>query len=322
MTLRESARRLGVGRLVYRTWHQPRGFLRRCLEEGPVTLARTHRGRREMERAVDSLPPVHPPASRNAGGPPICFLTGHAFRHMTALCAATLLHRAGESLPIHLLDDGTLTAADGDALERVLGDVVVEPAAAIESRLDEHLPASRFPTLRRRRIEYPHLRKLTDVHAGCTGCRVVLDSDMIFHRRPDALLAWLREGRLPLHMIDCQDSYGYSMQLMEEFAGHPIPSRLNVGVVGLDSATIDWETLERWAVAMLEREGSSYYQEQALVAMMLAGRPCDALPATDYVCMPDPANPAHEAAVLHHYVAESRHLYFQRAWRPAVEALR
>jgi hypothetical protein len=232
------------------------------------------------------------------------------------------VRHAGESLPIQLLDDGTLTAADIAALQRVLGDVAIESATAIESRLDAFLPMSRFPTLRRRRLEYPHLRKLTDVHAGRTGRRVVLDSDMLFFRRPAALLAWLRAGRQPLHMIDCQDSYGYTPQLMEELAGHPIPSRLNVGVVGLDSATIDWETLELWAAAMLHREGSSYYQEQALVAMMFAGRERDALPAAEYVCMPDPGNPAHEAAVLHHFVAESRHVYHQRAWRLAIESLR
>ena len=58
------------------------------------------------------------------------------------------------------------------------------------------------------------MRKLTDVHAGRTGWRLFLDSDMLFFARPDFLLAWLADPRQPCHMIDVVSAYGYSPGLM------------------------------------------------------------------------------------------------------------
>lgn len=285
-------------------------------------LLRSWRGRRSMEQAARDLGSQSVPADSQAPGAEFHFLTGRDYWFMTAFCAATLLRHAGSPLRIVLDDDGTLEDEHLRTLRLLLGDVVVHDAASIESMLDRALPAGCHPILRARRAEYPHLRKLTDVHAGQQGARVVLDSDMLFWRRPDALLDWIAKPTGCLCMTDCQDSYGYSFGLMEELAGAPVPRRLNVGIVGMDSATIDWQAVERWAGEMLRREGSSYYQEQALTAMLMAGHEARFLDAEDYVVCPKAQEAAHPHAVLHHYVAESRHAYLQTAWRRALADLR
>jgi hypothetical protein len=138
---------------------------------------------------------------------------------------------------------------------------------------------------------------------------------MLFFRRPDALLAWLETPCQPLHMADVKDSYGYSPGLLRAIAGQTVPSRLNVGVCGLRSDDIDWEQLENWNCRLIEAEGTSYYEEQALVALLLTGRDAECLPPADYLLMPSDAECRQPTAALHHYVDLSKRGYFRHAWR-------
>jgi hypothetical protein len=301
------------GRLVYLGWYQPLAAIRRSFREGgPLNQWRTACGRQEMEQAAARLPPLSPPA---ADAPEICFLTGRRFWFQTAFCFWSLCRHAGRPLRAVIYDDGSLDAARREECMRVFPGARLVTAAEIETRLDLHLPAARFPTLRARRLAYPNLRKLTDVHAGGRGWRLVLDSDMIFFRRPDALLAWLDAPSRPLHMADVQDAYGYSPALLRSLAGGPVPSRINVGICGLRSDAIDWDRLEYWNRSLIAAEGLSYYEEQALTALMLAGGEAECLPAADYRLMPGPAECRRPTAVLHHYVDLSKRGYFREAWR-------
>jgi hypothetical protein len=58
-----------------------------------------------------------------------------------------------------------------------------------------------------------------------------------------------------------------------------------------------------------------YYQEQALVALMLAGHDAQCLPSRDYLLLPDEAECRRPTAALHHYVDLSKRGYFRHAWR-------
>jgi hypothetical protein len=313
MTVRLLARRAGLGRLAYLGWHAPRGFVRRCAREGAVNLWLAARGRRAMEQAATRLPTL----PRGIGAPrlEVHFLTGRRFWYQTAFCAHSLVRHAGEPIRVVLIDDGTLEPDQAAALRGVIPDLELVPPDAVRDRLDGHLPADRYPALRQRRLVYPHLRKLTDVHAGQSGWRLVLDSDMLFFRRPAALLGWLAAPARPCHMVDVENAYGYSPALLEELAGGPVPDRVNVGACGLRSDAIDWDRLEYGCRVTLEREGSHYLQEQALTAVFLAGRQCDVLPADEYVVRPTRAEARCPRAALHHYVAESKAWYFRDAWR-------
>ena len=153
--------------------------------------------------------------------------------------------------------------------------------------LDRHLPEARFPELRARRLNYPHLRKLTDIHCWRRGWTLVLDFDMLFFREPRFLLDWLAAPATACHMLDAMPAYGYSTHLMEELAGHPIPPLVNVGFCGLRSDAIDWDELERWCKELVAREGMSYFLEQAITAMLVAGKPRAEASAVDYRVLPD-----------------------------------
>jgi hypothetical protein len=138
---------------------------------------------------------------------------------------------------------------------------------------------------------------------------------MLFFRRPNLLLDWLANPDRPCHLVDALRAYGYSPGLMFELSGRPEPDRINVGVCGLRSETIDWDAMEFWCRTMLCREGPSYLQEQALTALLLSGQACLRLPEADYQVMPSLSEGKNPTAVLHHYVAQSKRSYFQYGWR-------
>ena len=305
---------LGLGRLAYRLWHRPLAALRASRDAGgPVQQWITARGQAEMEAAAENLPTSH--LAPAAGLPELHFLTGSKFWYQTAFCLHSLQIRSQLVFRPVFHDDGTLGSEHAGRLQHLFPHAEIRLRAAQEERLASVLPASRFPFLQERRRNYPNILKFTDAHAGARGWRLVLDSDMLCFRPPDFLLAWLAAPDRPLHMVDVANAYGYPLPLMAELAGAAIPDRINVGLTGLQSDKIDWEKIESWCRRLIEAHGTSYYLEQALVAMLVAGQPCAVAPAADYLLAPAEQECRAPSAVLHHYVANSKRGYFRHAWR-------
>ncbi len=303
----------GAGRAVYLAWHAPLAWCRRSRREGgPWQQWLDHRGRRAMQAAARRLPVQAPVAS---GAPEAYFLTGRRFWYQTAFCAASLAGRSGHPWRFTFHDDGTFDDALTREATRLFPGCRVVSRTETETRLERALPAARFPALRSQRLTYLHLRKLTDVHAGLEGWRLVLDSDMLFFRRPDEVLAWSGNPTVALHLTDVSNAYGYPATALTQLAGAPLPERLNVGVCGLRSDTIDWTQLEDWTAALLSRHGTSYYLEQALVALLAARAPACLLPPSRYHVLPTEEECRRPTAVLHHYVDLSKRGYFRHAWK-------
>lgn len=301
------------GRLLYLLYHAPRGSLERSYRAGgPIQQWITRRGQAAMLTAAGHLPPHSAPP---ATAPRIAFLTGKKFWYQTAFCASSLLRVTDRPLVFEFIDDGTFDDAFAAEARRLFPGCLITTTADAEARLDTALPVTRFPALRSQRLTYLHLRKLTDAHAGRTGPRLVLDSDMLFFRRPSALLAWFDDPAQPIHMLDVQDAYGYPAATLAELAGTAVPPLVNVGILGLRSDRIDWGKLEHACATLLSRHGTSYYLEQALSALLLAGQSAQRLPVADYRLMPEEAECRAPTAALHHYVADSKRGYFRHAWR-------
>jgi len=317
MKTRSTARSLGLGRAAYWLWHAPAASIKRSISAGgPLEQLRDGRAHAAMTRAAAQLTPQS--STPGTGWPELHFLTGKKFWDQTAFCLQTFQAHAGHAARAVFHDDGSADEATCAQLTRLFPAARWRLAKEIEAELDAVLPAAKFPVLRERRAHYPNLRKLTDVHAGAHGWRLVLDSDMLFFRQPDFLLAWLAAPDRSLHMVDVQDSYGYSRSLLESLAGAPLPPRVNVGLCGLRSDALDWEKLEFWCRRLIEAEGTSYYLEQAIVAMLLAGRDCAVAPAEDYLLLPSENECRSPRAVMHHYVAQSKRGYFRHAWPHAL----
>jgi hypothetical protein len=315
MSLQHTAQRLGLGRLALALWHRPVARLRDSWRNGgPIVERETERQRAEMAAAAALLPAL--PARPGAPRVTVHLLTGRRFWYQTAFCLHSFAQHSERGLDAAIYDDGTFDDPLRAQLARMGSGLTFHPSAHIRERLNDLLPESRFPVLRERWQNYPNLRKLTDPHLGSTGWKLVVDSDLLFFRRPGFLLDWLAAPDRVLHAVDCEESYGYSRDLMERLAGAPIPPLVNVGLCGLRSETLNWPELEAWCAELIAREKTSYYLEQALVAMLAArAQPCAIAPAADYLTKPGREEGRAPTAVMHHYVAESKRWYFRHGWR-------
>ena len=301
------------GQLLYQLWHRPMGRIRDSLTNGgPWQEHRTERGRLEMENEAVKLP-VLPIAT----GPALDLhlLTGRRFWYQTAFCLWTLARQTGRPLAPVIYDDGSLTDEFRAPLARLFPAARFVARSETVARLDKLLPVAKFPALRERWLNYPNIRKLIDPHLSSTGWKLVLDSDLLFFHRPQFLIDWIDHPTRPLHAVDCETSYGYSRPLMYELAGAQVRDLVNVGLTGLNSGELDWERLESWCQILINREQTNYYLEQALVAMLVAGRECAIAPADEYVTLPVEPEVTACRAVMHHYVAHSKRWYFQHNWR-------
>ena len=311
--MKTALRSLGLGRLLLNFYHTAVNRLRDSLRHGgPWEQRRTEKGRQEMERAAHTLPLLAP----SPGDPvELHLLTGRRFWYQTAFCLWTFARQTKRPLAPVIYDDGSLTAEWQAPLLRLFPAARFVSREETVARLDQHLPTEKFPVLRERWLNYPNIRKLTDPHVGRTGWKLVLDSDLLFFHRPDFVLDWLAMPDRPVQAVDCATSYGYSRPLMDRLAGAGVADLVNVGLTGLDGSAIDWERLEHWTRELQSRERTSYYLEQALIAMMVAGRGCAIAPAADYLTRPELPEARDCRVVMHHYVDHSKRWYFQHNWR-------
>lgn len=279
---------------------------------GYINYKRMLQARNQMKLVAAKLPP----SKSYPDGLPIYFLTGREYLYQTLFCISSLIKASSAKFHFTLIDDGTLNENLVKRINAQLPGAEIITAATIEENLEIVLPASRYPTLRAKRKVYPHLRKLTDIHIHQTNpWKLVLDSDMLFWNDPVELISWLKHPDKPLHLIDCINSYGYSNQLMERLCQTKIKPMINVGAIGFNSNSINWDDLESWIKTLEATEGTSYYLEQALTAMLLGNQDSVTLAASDYIVNPDSTQVHQKTGILHHYVDTSKESYFKIAWQ-------
>jgi hypothetical protein len=318
--LKVLARRVGLNHALDFVWRHPVRELRQLAQDGgPFERQRTQTGHEAMKRAALTLPAMSTPPKGAESR--VHVLTGRKFWHQSVFCIASLQSVMPFRVTPVFYSDGSLDADVAASLIRVLPWSEFVSESAITDRLEEILPTGRYPTLRSRRIEYVHLRKLTDIHVFQGHWKLVADSDLLFFRRPDAIMEWFEKPHL-MAMADIVDNYGYPPEYLAALAGGSMPPRFNVGLYGLDSSIIDWDKVEYWCARQLSDFGPSYLQEQGLTAMLAAGQPARMLSDDDFVLMPDIKEGRSPGAVMHHYVNHSKRSYFQHGWRIIDERLR
>ena len=300
-------------------YRYPKGAWKQLQRNGglvnSLTIARAKADMQKASLALDLSGIIKPSVNTSH----LYFLTGKKYWYQTAFCLKSLLLTTQNEVSSTIVDDGTMDEFWVNKIKHHCPNIGIERHLNVEERLNKDLPESRYPFLRKKRLVYPHLKKLTDIHVGKTGYKMVLDSDMLFYREPNAVLEWLKKPTKPFHLVDVVSSYGYSQSLMESLCGKPIPERINVGLIGLNSAAIDWEKVEYWGKNLEAKEGTSYFLEQALTAMIIGDSEAVVGPADQYIVMPNKEEVFHPTAVLHHYVDISKEWYFKHAWRRFIQ---
>jgi hypothetical protein len=308
------------GKILYRLWYQPIAKVQACVREGgPWEQLQNRRGQLQMQAAAHQLPPM-PRSHADAPELRVHLLSGQRFAYQSVFCLYTLAKRIGNSSLIpEIYDDGSLAGEAEKLIREKFPQALIHPYRELVDQLDARLPLAQFPTLRERWLNYPHIRKLIDVHLadGPTDWRLVLDSDLLFWRRPEALLQWVAKPSAPIHAIDSVENYGYPREALARIAGCEIPPLVNVGLIGLQSSSIDWDFLESASKTLISAHGTSYYLEQALSALLVARsvKSPIAVPGGEYLTAPSPREIQNPTAVMHHYVDLTRGPYHRLAWR-------
>lgn len=301
--------------VVDSVYRKPRSQFREIMHlGGPVTWLRMKAGYTLMEQASLSLR-VDPPTGLTSDSPAIHFLTGKNFWFQTIFCMVSLQKVSPVAIRFHVHDDETFDPFLEKLIQSQVPGVVIHRKSETDERLRKVLPESKYPYLNHKRKVYPHIRKLLDVHAGSTGYKVVADSDMLFFRTPTLLFDWLKQPDRPFYISDKLNSYGFTGERIFSVLGQRIPEKVNVGLIGLDSGDIDWDRMERWSFELERGTLGSYYLEQTLTAMYLAGKSCVIGPETDYIVMPTHRQVKQTEGVMHHYVDISKPDYFIHAWK-------
>lgn len=305
--LRGVARQLGVGRALYR--------LRKAQREGFVYTLRMWRANGSLERAAREL--------RQFPGPEIpvnatvVWLTGAQHWHQTAFCLYSLGQALGGTPDrVAILSDGTLESRHADALLAIAPKAHIFRKEELDALSESHLRTIGAGDLFDLRNRYIHIRKLLDVSAALNGPTLLLDSDMLFHHRPDELIDWLQEPASPLYMHDRRDNYGCSVEDMEQLCGATIPPSVNSGVIAIDRASIDWLWFVGVIRGLIALRGVNFYTEQCLYAMLMARLGGTALPRERYIVRPEGQELEECSAPLHHYTWTSRLPYLESRWRP------
>lgn len=307
------AKRFNLGLGLWKIRHDAKVFQRRCVSEGPLNMWLAAQGRQQMEQAAYALTPLN--VDESSEPLPIHFLTGRKHWYQTLFCAYSMILHGQINLSPVIFDDGTLTEPLTDAMRRIIPATKIMSPKEVNERLDNYLPASKFPFFRSYRNQDVLLRKLTDVHATAPGWKLYLDSDMLFFHRPAFLIEWLKSPQQPCYMEDVRESYSYTEALRLSLTKAPLPEKLNSGLNGLNREDIDWEQAESWWKTLVEKEGHQYFTEQTMTAMLLAGRACAVAPREDYIVWPKRGEVMNPQAVMHHYVGETRAWYFRYGWK-------
>jgi hypothetical protein len=312
--IRKLLKPLKLGVLFYRFYYAPQAFVRKIARQGAINMVVDSQAQLQMEKSAYRLQPLNV-RQIDVTALDIYFLTGKNFWYQTCFCAYSMSQHTDAVLRPVIYDDGSLEKKYQNEIVRIFPNAKIILKQEIEESIDKYLPNNKFPYLRERRLNYPNMRKITDIHIGSHGWKLVLDSDMLFFQTPDILIEWLKFPKQPCHMVDVETSYGYSEDLMTSLAQSEIAERVNVGICGVRSEDIDWEKLEYWCKTMIEQQGTHYFQEQALVAMLVAGKSCTIAPASEYIVMPGKDEVIEPTAILHHYVADSKPWYFRYGWK-------
>jgi len=314
--MHKTAKISALGALLYYIFYKPKGIIKNCFHLGIINSFLLSLGKSQMKMATYHLKPIQvKPDSKEYD---VHFLSGKNFWYQTCFCVYSLIKYSPINVRPVIYDDGTLRNNHIQLFKKVFPSAVIILQNEINLRLDKFLPESKFPLLRRRRIYYPNLRKLLDMRVGNIGWQLVFDSDIIFFREPKMLINWLKSPQKPCHLVDLDNFYGYTEELMESIVKRKIPQRVNVGIIGINNDNIDWEELEFWYKTMLEKEGEEYALEQALTAMLISDSESFILSNEDYILNPSIKEAKEPKKIMHHYVADSKLGYFRYAWRHVI----
>jgi lipopolysaccharide biosynthesis glycosyltransferase len=257
-----------------------------------------------------------------------------------------LMHDADIAIYVH--DDGTLRDSDHTLIRRHLPGVVILGRAEMDARFTK---AMNDPFLSQVRGSYTSYLKLFDPTFLSEGQRIILlDTDTLFVKRPEAVIAWARAGGaawyhsapkgnmkrstqqavpVPPEKLHIQTLIMRDLDAINETLGsrYRIEQGFCAGFVGYDGDTLRFPELKRLLLELHKRFGERVFRwgaEQTIHGLMLCGQGAQCLPLEDYFVFTQHTAARADRATFIHFVGENRYhkMIYPRLARRVVRALR
>ena len=239
---------------------------------------------------------------------PIHVLTGGGDWLLACWMLASWFHHTGRNWRVIIHDDGHLPPEARPAFVKMLPGVRgVSSHEADRAVLDA---LAGHPACREYRLTHPLARKIFDVPTLARGERfIILDSDVLFFRKPEAILRWCEAGAGECWFnADVRESSPLSREEVLEKLGVELWPRVNSGLCLLDRAAINLDLCERALRETTLLKGHIWLVEQTLFAICASAHGRGGLLGPEYeVTLAPHAGPE---AVARHYVGAVRQRFY------------
>lgn len=167
-------------------------------------------------------------------------------------------------------EDGTFTGEDRAMLRRHFPD-----AQIIErQRADDEVAAALepFPACRANRSKHNWFLKVFDTRHYAPGERyILLDSDIVFFRRPDAVLQWADSGSNEMWIMeDEREKYSQPRAQIEEAMGIGMVERANSGLDLMPEKAADLAIAERFLAQCSSQANQYEFLEQTIFGLWVS----------------------------------------------------
>ena len=239
---------------------------------------------------------------------PIHVLTGRDDWLLACWMLASWFHQTGCNWTVLIHDDGHLPAEGAAALERIAPGSRRIPAEEADDAVMVALAG--HPACQSYRLAHPLARKIFDIPALTPGRRfIILDSDLLFFRQPEAILRWCATGGDECWFNeDVSEVFPIPLEEAREALGIDIWPRVNSGLCLLNRDAIDLALCERALRDTRLLAGHIWLVEQSLFAICASKWGQGGLLPPEYeVSLKKKARPD---AVARHYVGAVRQRFY------------
>jgi hypothetical protein len=227
---------------------------------------------------------------------------------LMGLCAAKSFALAsGQFFRITFHDDGSLGTAEYSILKKHFpGCEIISYATSLNKAREIFGQES---ILYKYRLKGVMLLKLLDVKLFSTSPKaILLDSDILFFEKPEAILQAAVDLSSPnVFNKDIDTAYMMDKTYLESVTGYPLPEKLNAGLSVINVDVIDFKKISDWLLT-IENSNQPFIMhriEQTFIAMLTGGSKegVSVLPQGYDVSLQKEVS----ASVCKHYVGIIRH---------------
>jgi hypothetical protein len=250
----------------------------------------------------------NPCASQPPEEIPVHILSGKDDWLLACWMLASWFHTTGRNWRVILHDDGHLPAEAAAAFEKIAPGIRRIPAQEADGAVLAALAG--HPACRDYRQAHPLARKIFDVPTLTASERfIILDSDVLFFRKPEFILRWCAEGGDEFWFNeDVKEVFPVPFAEVRNRLGIDVWPRVNSGLCLLNRSAIDLDLCERALRETTLLQGHIWLVEQSLFAICASARKRGGLLPPEYeVSLEKKARPD---AVARHYVGAVRQRFY------------